>query len=128
MTLSYHLYVRPMEFGILHSLQLNYVQLYFWDPRENPPLSNLSKKDVLMQQMFCLNSPQMSHYLLTKKATFTCIDKIGNVYNDTETLCSNNKRTGCKVRFLEIHSLLGKMLIGNNVRRFLCCLSLSSSL
>ena len=36
----------------------------FWDPRENPPLTNLSKINGLATQMFCLKSPLMSHNLL----------------------------------------------------------------
>ena len=36
----------------------------FWDPRENPPLTNLSKIDVLTKQMFDVNSPLMSLNLL----------------------------------------------------------------
>ena len=42
----------------------DYTFIIFWNPRENPPLSNLSKKDVF-QQMFCLNSPPMFHNLFS---------------------------------------------------------------
>ena len=44
------------------------------------------------------------------------IDKIGNIYSDTEKLYHFDQRTGCKLQFFEIHSLLGKIYVSWGIK------------